>query len=363
MRALAVLALLGAALGLALALAPERAPAPRPELVRVVDHLRTRDEPVAGLSVAFGADAPPLLFARSRGSWRCLSVWNAPADGERIEALLGALVDAHGVVRATADDGTWGLDDEGALEVRLHGRKLLEAEDGDVLLAARFGLPSRLEGVSRAVGVGTFARLGDDPRVLELSLDPAARIGTATLEGLPPLLAMRVAPPAFPGAGGPVERVFVERAEGGAFELARQSREPQPIEPGMDPNLALEFAWDLITSEGPRAIPPLRGEAFATWTPRAPYDLLADPRQFAEFGLERPDVRLTLVPTQGDPLVLELSAPDPLGRRWVLCRGTPQLARVPAEVAHMLTPDATELSDSSRPNAWDAWLRAELAAR
>ncbi|HVS18463.1 MAG TPA: hypothetical protein VMT18_07680 [Planctomycetota bacterium] len=47
----------------------------------------------------------------------------------------------------------------------------------------------------------------------------------------------------------------------------------------------------------------------------------------------------------------------------MLSRATPQLARIGRDVARMLTPDATELSDSSRPNAWDAWLRAELARR
>ncbi|HVS18465.1 MAG TPA: hypothetical protein VMT18_07690 [Planctomycetota bacterium] len=363
MRGLVVLALVCAALALGVALTPGRASAPEPEVVRVVDHLRTRDEPVAGLSLAFGVDTPPFVFVRSRGQWRCLSVWNAPADGARIEALLGALVDAGGVVRAGASDGGWGLDGEDTLVLELHGRKLLDDPDGDVLLSARFGKPSLLAGVSRARSVGSFARLGDDSRVLELALEPTALVGTSTLEGLPPLLAMRVAPPAFPGAGGPVERVFVERADGSALELVRSAREPQLVEPGMDPNLALEFAWDLVDAEGTRAIPPLRGEAFATWTPRAPYDLLADPREFAAFGLERPDVRLTLVPTQGEALVLELSAADALGRRWVLCRGTPQLARVGPDVARMLTPDATELSDSSRPNAWDAWLRAELSRR
>lgn len=363
MRALAVLAGVCAALAAAVGLAPERAAPPSPEVVHVVDHLRTRDEPVAGLSLAFGSGSPPLVFVRSRGLWRCLSVWNAPADGARIEALLGALVDADGVVRADAADAAWGFEGEDALELKLHGRKLLDDPEGDVLLDARFGKASLLAGVTYARSVGSFARLGDDARVLELSFEPGPFIGSSTLEGLPPLLAMRVAPPSFPGAGGPVERVFVERADGSALELARTAREPQAVEPGMDPNLALEFAWDLIDDQGARAIPPLRGEAFATWTPRAPYDLLADPREFAQFGLERPDVRLTLVPTQGEPLVLELSAPDPLGRRWVLCRGTPQLARVTADVAAMLTPDAPELSDSSRPNAWDAWLRAELAAR
>lgn len=79
--------------------------------------------------------------------------------------------------------------------------------------------------------------------------------------------------------------------------------------------------------------------------------------------LAAPELRLTLVPAQGDALVLEIGPADAIGRRWVLCAAAPQLARTGAETASMLMPDAQELSDASRPNAWDAWLRAELAAR
>jgi hypothetical protein len=363
MRALALWALLCAALGLCLAWTRADVAAPAPEVVHVRDHVRAGAEPVAGLSLAFGPGTPQLTFARARGQWRCLSVWNAPADGARIEALLTDLVEAHGVVRAEdAQDAAWGLEADDALELRLHGRKLLEDPAGDVLLALRFGLPSRLAGATRAHSVGSFARLGDDPRVVELSFEPESHVGRFSSEGLPPLLALRVAPPAFPGAGGPVERVFLEGAQG-TLELARSARTPIAVEPGQDPNLALEFAWDLIGPEGPRAIPPLRGEAFATWAPRAPYDLLADPREGAAHGVEPPELRLTLVPAAGEPLVLEIGAADALGRRWVLCRATPQLARVGPEVARMLVPDTAELSDATRPNAWDAWLRAELARR
>lgn len=361
-RALVVLVLVCAALGLAIAILPAAVPAPTPELVRARDHLRAGDEPVAGLSLSFGAGAPPLVYARARGQWRCLSVWNAPADGTRIEALLSGLLEARGAVRAQSAAAQWGLDGREALELRLHGRKLLDAEDGDVLLEARFGQASRVAGIARAHGVGSFARLGDDARVLELDFDPLPLIGGVSSEGLPPLLALRVAPPGFPGAGGPVERAFLERAEG-TLELVRSRREPQPLSEGMDPNLALDFAWELRGPDGPRAIPPLRGEAFTTWAPRAPYDLLADPRMAAAQGLATPELRLTLLPAQGEPLVLEIGPADALGRRWVLCPSTPLFARVPAEVAAMLTPDAAELSDSSRDNDWDAWLRAELTRR
>lgn len=362
MRALIATAMLCGLLGLALAWTPARAPAPAPSVVHVSEHVRAGDEPVAGLSIAFGTGLPPVTYVRARGQWRCLSVWNAPADGPRIEALLSELVGAHGTVRADSANEAWGLDAPDALALRLHGRKLLDDPAGDVLLAVRFGLSSRLEGATRAHSVGSFARLNDDPRVLELGFAPERHLSGFSSEGLPPLLALRVGPPSFPSAGRPVVRAFLERAEG-TLELVRRTRQAQVPEPGMDPNLALDFAWDLISPDGPRSIPPLRGEAFTTWAPRAPYDLLADPREPAGHALEPPELRLTLLPSEGEPLVLEIGAADVLGRRWVLCSATPQLARIDAEVARMLMPDAAELSDSARVNAWDAWLRAELAAR
>ena len=143
-RALAILAGVCAALASVLALwLPPAEAVSAPEVVRVAEFLRTRDEPVAGLSLAFDGDEQRLVYARSRGLWRCLSVWNAPADGAAIELLLADLVDARGVLRAAGPGARaeFGLLGAGSLDLRLHGRKLLEDEHGDVLLQARFGAP------------------------------------------------------------------------------------------------------------------------------------------------------------------------------------------------------------------------------
>ena len=363
-RALAILAGVCAALASVLALwLPPAEAVPAPEVVRVAEFLRTRDEPVAGLSLAFDGDEQRLVYARSRGLWRCLSVWNAPADGAAIELLLADLVDARGVLRAAGPGARaeFGLLGAGSLDLRLHGRKLLEDEHGDVLLQARFGAPSQVGGVLRARAVGAFASLGDDERVLELGFEPARALGAASPNGLPPLLALRVGPPGFPAPGERVVRAFLDHADGTSIELVRAERVPLPPEPGLDPNLALDFEWALLDEQGQQPIPPVRGEAYTTFAPRAPYDLLADPREFASYGLATPELKLTLVPSAGEPLVLEVSAEDVLGNRWVLCRSTPQLARVSPELAGMLVPDRATLSDAAIRNAWDAWLRAAIA--
>ena len=106
-RSLIVLSIACAALwaGLAGLGSDSQRTAARPVMVQVVDALRPGDEPVAGLSLAYDGGEERVLYARSKGLWRCLAVWNAPADGARRQRPYGfeyAEVEPLGAARRVA---------------------------------------------------------------------------------------------------------------------------------------------------------------------------------------------------------------------------------------------------------------------
>jgi hypothetical protein len=321
-----------------------------PELVRVADLLRDGDKVVAGLSLDLELEKERHLYARSRGLWRCLSAWGAPCDGQRVEALVLGLLGARGVVldRSGEQAASFGLDSAQVVEIALHGKALLDDPEGDELLRVRF-----------AAADSPFARVSERPGVLELDFRPATALSRPA-QGLPPLLDARIYPGVFPEQGRRVERLFVQRADGASFELVRRPREPQAQPDPAHPASALDWEWLLIEGERQVVISPLRGEAFVTWIPRAPYVALADPASAAERGLAQPRAKLTLVPDEGPTLELELGAALSEGGCWVRAPSVPLLARVDAQSAGMLLPELEELTDDGRDNRWDLALRQAM---
>jgi len=351
-RPLLVLAAIAAVLVGADRLSSVRAPSAghSPELVHVSDLLREGNKVVAGLSLDLEGGSQRYLYARSRGMWRCLSAWNAPCDGPRVEALVLGLLGAHGVVLDGSDAARsrFGLDGKQTVEITLHGKELLGDPKGDEVLRALFAAPD-----------SPFASLSARPGVIELDFRLGAAVSPSG-EGLPPLLETRIAPGVFPPPGKRVEHVFVQRASGPSYELARRVREPQKDVDPNDPGAALGWEWWLIQGDSQVLIGPLRGEAYATWIPRAPYIALADPKSASERGLDTPSAKVTLVPDEGLPLEIELGAPLPEGGMWVRAPATPLLSRIDAHTAAMILPDLVDLTDDKRDDVWDIALRMAM---
>ena len=351
-RPLLVLAAIAALLLGADKLLSARAPSSShaPALVHVSDLMTKDDKVVAGLSLDLEGGAQRLLYARSRGMWRCLSAWGAPCDGPRVEALVLGLIGAHGVVLDASDASRprFGLDGAQTVEIALHGKALLEDPKGDEVLRARF-----------AAADSPFAMLSARPGVLELDFWPGAAVSPAG-PGLPPLLETRIAPGVFPLPGKRVDHMFVQRANGPSYELARRTREPSQEPDPTDPGAALGWEWWLIEGERQVLMGPLRGEAYVTWIPRAPYIALADPASAAERGFDAPSAKLTLVPDEGPPLEIELGAVLPEGGMWVRAPATPLLSRIDARTAAMILPDLIDLTDDTRDNVWDLALRKAM---
>ncbi len=336
-----------------------------PELVRVGELAGASDAVVAGLSVSYPGIGSQYRYARSQGRWRCLSAWGAPCDGELVERLLRGLLGARGVVRARDgwSQATYGFAGAEAVELVLHGKRMLSDPAGDPIAGVRFGERSRVAGAAPESASGAFAQVLGVKSLLELELEPRALLGGDPRRGLPPLLDQRLVPLEFPGHGRRIDHAFLERSDAASLELVRRERAPSAPGPEVEPAQTLDWEWLLVQGAEQVVIPPLRGEAWVTFVLKAQYVGLADPREPEAHGLDVPAARLTLAPREGEPLVLSFGAATPDGGRWILHPSVPLLALVDAQTALMLLPAPEELRDDSRPNPWDRWLRAQLAQR
>jgi hypothetical protein len=368
-RSLSSAAVIGAALALATLLGllhlldPPRRGAPAEPVVPLVDprHSRLYDPdsgaavPVAALTVTrpLAAGEESFFFARSGGIWRCVSHFGLVAD----EGALLGLVQAVLAARFLPHPGDPELDGFGLgpgqrVRLEMHGRDVLRPDAGrDVLFGVDLG--------PRLPRGGSFARPLDSARVglLEVDLAEPLRRPAGTLQSLagmdtPPLVDSRVVPAAWPGFRSGLVRIFVDRSDGGGFELRRTSA-PGPIDTAAAPP-----SWVVIDNLQDGEVPahPALGAGFALFLGRAPFVRPRDPRSLGS-ATPTPEARLTLVPAEGELLELQLLPADFGGARTVLNRWTGIPVEVSAEVAQLLVPPTSWLTDPSRGIPWDAYLR------
>ncbi len=275
-------------------------------------------------------------YAFSAGQWRCVSALSAPAHAGEIGELVLGLANAHGLERAF--DAT--ELEHAALDPLAAIRVTLLRSDGAELLALDVG--AHLPGPG---GGRTFVRRVGEPHALEIDAAPRPLLERGA-GALPPLLDLRVlaGTPLDPRRG--VRRVFLDRPGGESLELV-----PDPAASG-------EFAWTLLV-DGERSADaplPFRVAAWLAFLVRVPYEGFAAPARAAELGLAEPTL-LTLVPPDGEPIVLEVGAPADRPLAPIHNRTSDLLLLVRPEHRALFTPSAAMLTDPALPNPWEIWLR------
>ena len=125
---------------------------------------------VERILVSRGAETEPVELARENGVWKVKSLWNAPANSEKVDKLIGQLILARGELRGTGKElfKDFGIDDTDSFSIKCLGT-------GDVpLLDLRVGAKKDGAGGSfiRKSGSADVYRVeGDLPESLGIFMD------------------------------------------------------------------------------------------------------------------------------------------------------------------------------------------------
>lgn len=332
MRALglaATLCVLFAAADTLLALRAKNTARTDPDVERFVDPSESTGKTVAAVTLAQEGGGS-FFFVRSKGLWRSVEANGAIVERAHMEALLGSLLQARGVVR-TADPAradAYGFADP--LHVALHGPKVMSDAGRDVLFAFELGAPR-------------FARRAGDARILELDRDPRELWS----EGNSPLAYLLdrtlIAGSTEDGFHGFRSFEF-EFAAGGSFRLDTQS------------NAVEDTPWIADAGGARREVPAYRIGGYIGLLLRENFLETEPPSRAADLGLATPAVRITMTPNVGPPIVIEGAPATRPNRAYLWNKNTNVLMVVSSDVYALAAPDLLMLADADRPNPWESYL-------
>ncbi|MCE9593500.1 MAG: hypothetical protein K8S98_04840 [Planctomycetes bacterium] len=322
---------------------------PQPTLVeRLLPEERAKELVVAALSIEQPGASARRIVARKAGLWRALDATNAVCDSRVIEPLVQSILEARVLTRASdeADIAAFGLARTPLWRIELCGAKVLADPGRDVLLALDVGrsLPPH----------ATLVRRSGETKVLELDFDLARLLDETFARGPVPFEDARLVAGPFPGPGRTIDRVFVDRDDGTGLELVRQL--------ATDASSASEAAWtwQLSVDGFAKPCPAPRAEAFLAFLTSVPTAGALARRSANELGFEKPTVRLTILGSGGDAMVLELVLRRDENEAYGFNRTLDTLARMDPVLAELLAPSAASFLELDRPNLWDSWLREHL---
>lgn len=292
---------------------------------------------VAAISIDDARTGASWFYAQSKGLWRSREAHGAPADPERVHALLQSLVESSGRPLPVGADraGDYGLREGESLRIRLHGRKALSASDGDVVLDVEIGASD---------GARSFAREHGSSTIHELDRDP--RAACASSGDLPPMLDTRLlAGTIGPGFAG-FSRVFVDVGEDEGYELVAEPSAQAGGEP----------RW-MVDGGGAR-VPAIvwRIGGYTNFLVRESWLGLASAKQAAALGVDPPHAKVTLVPSSGETLELWVSKPDAANRCYAWNKLTNVVLVLDGELAQYLAPQRSWFVDTTIQNPWERWI-------
>lgn len=319
---------------------------PLEKLIALADAQRTR---VAALSLEAPGRDVHWLLARSKGRWRVREAFGAFADEELVQELLAALLDARGIVVEERQDAgalaSLGFAREQLVTLGLHGPKVLDAPDRDLIASVELG--ARVRGAP-----GRFARRGGgDPRVLELDRDLGRFLGTLAPGELPPLVDRHLIAGALESGALGLRRMTSTRRDGSVIEIARaaESGDEQAGPP----------RWTISASgSAPRECPVWRAGGYMGAWMRGLAQGFAPSSRAAELGLDAPFARVRLEPDRGAPIELAIGDLEPDRSAYVWNRATNVLMRIDATLHAQLAPDVEAFLDLTRPNPWEIFLQS-----
>ena len=289
---------------------------------------RIRVEQVAEVGIASGGDS--WNYAVRGGTWYCPDHFDAFARGDRIERLLGGLLQSQATaVRAGPSDlRRLGLTPERAMRVHLKGRggrPLLEVWVGR-------GAPGPASGEA-------YVKLASMDAVFHLHANPRLALD----EGRPPMVDPHVLPRAL--GRRPFSKVIFERGSAYPLRHLRRLQKPAatPARSGLPPRRPT-YEWRAGFATGEQACVRSSVFAYLGFLVRLRYEGLRDRMDPARHS--EPLDRLILEDSSGRVDTLEVGGRDAGGNTLIRHRTSGQVLAVAPHKAALLFPASRALLDT-----------------
>lgn len=311
----------------------------------VIERLAPREalagRTAAAVTIERPQDGGSLFYARKRGVWRCREAFGAVADERAVEELLASLLGARGVVRTDdpARAAAYGFDD--AVTVVLHGPKVLERPDRDVIAAFELGASVTRDGRSSA-----FVRASGSARILEIDRDPRATLAQNGDSALPPLIDTHLLAGSTPAGFHGFERLEFAFADGQGYRVESHPSATADAPPD----------WTVVVGSVESPCPEYRVGGYTGVWLRERLQSVANPARASELGLDPPFATIELTPHGAEPIRFAVGAPTSDGRAYVWNKTTNSVWAISREIFAKLVPDADMFRDATRPNPWERWL-------
>ncbi|MEM7306495.1 MAG: hypothetical protein AAF682_07490 [Planctomycetota bacterium] len=311
---------------------------------------------IAAIRLEWGDGRPATTYARAGGIWRCLEVFQAPADVRALEGLIGAITQAEGRVQSDDPGQTqrYGIGVRETVRFSLCDRNVLANPSASVLWSADVGFAT-------ADGGGSYLRPGGSAEIWAVDRNPRPAL-ESHIPNLPPLLDESVLTQSWLQAARGFDRIFLDRADGTSLDMRTRPREVSDEErrQGVPP-----YEWVLDPEGEALPLPIGRAMSYVFFLQRASYVAILDPRKAGELGLQQPHDVITLIPPASpdgqaaQPLTLHVlprmsGGGVPLANPFV-----DTLYELDAETASLMLPARELLMDTGQENPWDAKLKAQ----
>lgn len=316
-----------------------------PSIAKLVAKETLAGRTIAAIQIESPSTNASLLYLRAKGVWRCREVQGSVADTANIEELLASIFDARGVLmtRDPARAAAYGLDDAHRVSVSFHGPKVLDKSgDGDLILAYDIGTSFDDSARGRA-----FVRAQGDDRIVEIDRNPRALLEKPSAEGLPPMLDTRLLAGSTGAGFVGFKQFFFDDADGTSFELVSDP----PKKEGELPE------WSLVRAGKREPMIYWRVGGYESLWIRGHYEGLASPTRAKALGLDPPRMKITLVPSAGDPIEMWIGTVTPSNMLHVWNKRTNAVYVLPGALAPLIAPEVKAFVEKDIPNPWEAWLR------
>ncbi|HET6201709.1 MAG TPA: hypothetical protein VFI25_02775 [Planctomycetota bacterium] len=317
---------------------------------RLVPPAEREAERVAVLKLEGGGRFPPMVYAREAGGfWRCRTYHGALASEALVESVRKKLFEGGGVVQSVdpAKAPSYGLDMPAMVRLSVHGPRGLEAPEADRILSLDVGAaaPSMSGGYVRRTGEGEIWSVDVNLREELAPQEPTA---------LPPLVERTLFPTSWPGAKKGIRSFRIEPGGAEAFELEGRPREvsPEEMRSGKSP-----WQWFVKTAAGEQPANEALASSYAAFLQRAPRLDVAEAGLEPQAGLGAPMGKVTLIPNEGDPLVVTVGS-GRIGASVPVKNSFGQTLDLAAPlVAPLLVPRAEQLLQPAGANPWEPFLK------